>query len=378
MSDNCQILETGVYAMKYYFEGFLRDNNTAGTRNYIGIVCSVICSNTVAKEIAEQIPEAVPILHSNGCAQLGDDFHLTKNMLIGVTSNPNIRAALIVGLGCETNQVKGMLESISLNKPVKGIEIQQLAGRRNTISHGLKLAGEWTVNKEKRQRLSISYLNIGIVITDIDDDSLTKAAPVIGKVIDLLIENRATVIMGVNEDFEAGHALSNYTCNEGAEVKLQNLHYRFKRKRWQDPYQQYKSENHMPYEEEEDINSPKPSVLLNYAEAPETSGLYLAKASQNLTETLSNLASCGCNVSIVLSSRGILSGSVAMPCMTITVKQTDSLFEELVDYTITEDTASAEAEKIVTELIRISSGKETSLEQHQLGEFSIPHIGTTF
>ncbi len=76
--------------MSYTFKGFPREDGSVGTRNYIGVVSSVICSSTVVRDIAEKIPSAVPFIHGNGCAQIGDDFQLTKNVLMGVTKNPNL------------------------------------------------------------------------------------------------------------------------------------------------------------------------------------------------------------------------------------------------------------------------------------------------
>src|SRR5699024_4621985 len=114
-----------------------RDDGKVGTRNFVGIVSSVICSSAVVREISERVSGTIPIVHGNGCAQLGDDFKLTKNMLIGMSSSPNIHSALLVGLGCETNQVGGLLRNIPKVKPIEGIGIQQLAGGTNTIEKGV-------------------------------------------------------------------------------------------------------------------------------------------------------------------------------------------------------------------------------------------------
>src|SRR5690625_2426785 len=109
--------------MKNTFEGYVRSDGTAGTRNHIGIVSSVICSSIVTNEISEKVKGAVPIIHSNGCAQLGDDFQVTKDMLVGVASNPNLYASLLVGLGCDTNQISDLLDGIPKTKPIKEIGI---------------------------------------------------------------------------------------------------------------------------------------------------------------------------------------------------------------------------------------------------------------
>src|SRR5699024_1466204 len=126
-----------------HFNGYLRNDGSVGTRNFIGIVSSVICSSIVVNEVSREVESAIPIVHSNGCAQLGDDFKTTKNMLVGVATKPNLYASLLIGLGCETNQISGLLKSIPKIKPLKGIGIQQLAGGSNTIESGISNANKW-------------------------------------------------------------------------------------------------------------------------------------------------------------------------------------------------------------------------------------------
>src|SRR5699024_3622596 len=197
--------------MNYSFEGFKRADGTAGTRNYVGIVSSVICSSAVVREISEKVSMTIPIVHANGCAQLGDDFTLTSDMLVGVSSNPNFHSALLVGLGCETNQVSGLLKQIPKTKPIKGIGIQQLAGGTNTIQKGASIAELWAKEamKQKRTTFPLSSLTVGILNVDSDQDSFSKTSPIIGEVVDRLIENNAKVVMGLSKTLEpAGHLLS--------------------------------------------------------------------------------------------------------------------------------------------------------------------------
>src|SRR5699024_7841687 len=106
-------------------------------------------------EVSREVESAIPIVHSNGCAQLGDDFKTTKNMLVGVATNPNLYASLLIGLGCETNQISGLLKSIPKIKPLKGIGIQQLAGGSNTIESGISIANKWNDEIKQENRVSV-------------------------------------------------------------------------------------------------------------------------------------------------------------------------------------------------------------------------------
>ncbi|MGE6375943.1 UxaA family hydrolase [Peribacillus muralis] len=374
--------------MAYSFEGYPRLDGSAGTRNYIGVVCSVVCSSVIAKEISESVHEAIPIVHTNGCAQLGDDFKVTKNMLVGVASNPNLYAALLVGLGCETNQISGLLKSIPKTKPIQGIGIQQLAGGENTIKKGIQIAKQWAVEitEEKRERLPISSLTVGIVTTDMDESTLNKVSLVVGGVVDLLVDNDATVIMGLTDTLEpVGSMLSQRSENEEVKNKLSNLGEGLHRKRWK--YVKNQRITHGSFSDEKKnlaaleikmTGKNQIRSLLDYSDIPIEKGLHLTKSSSNIVETVSNMASSGCNIVMVVSSRGILTGSIALPCMTVAPQTSDGPFNELIDYMITEDDHSIQVKRVISELLNISSGKQTNLEKFELGEFSIPHVGTTF
>src|SRR5690625_2481533 len=372
--------------MKNTFEGYVRSDGTAGTRNHIGIVSSVICSSIVTNEISEKVQGAIPIIHSNGCAQLGDDFQVTKNMLVGVASNPNLYASLLVGLGCETNQISGLLESVPKSKPLKGIGIQQMAGGKNTIESGVSIAGSWSEEalKEKRETLPLSLLKVGVVAVDIDEQSLKKITPVVNGVINTLLKNDASVVMGLTDTLEpAGDIIAENVEDIDLKQKLVNISEGMHRRRWKEN-KEYEvqsfsgEEKNIASLEARLIGTNKINSLLNYNEKPEEKGLHLMKSSSNIVETLSNIASIGCNFAIILSSRGILTSSVAIPCMTIAPQDSGGSFEELVDYKVAEGKTNKQVEKVFQDLISFASGKQTVLEEYELGEFSIPHVGTTF
>lgn len=373
--------------MAYYFDGYLRESGVAGTRNYIGIISSVICSSAVVREIAEKVPGTVPFVHANGCAQLGDDLKLTKNMLIGVASNPNIHSALIVGLGCETNQVSGLLKSAPTTKKVKGIGIQQLAGGGNTIEKGAAITSEWAAAaaQQARQRLPLSSLTIGILYVDLDEESLSILAPVISQVTDKLIDDGVNLIIGMSKTLEpAGGLLAKRMEDPVEREKLQKSSEGLQRLRWDDrrngsaTFNEF-TEEHIRHaaREVELTGSRAISSILSYGEEPEKTGLHLMNTSSNLVESLSKMASSGCSAVLIVSSRGVLTGSVALPCITITAENEDSAFNELVDYSVAPDGAD-HAGNIIGLVQEVSSGKLTKLEELDLGEFSIPHLGTTY
>lgn len=374
--------------MNYSFKGYLRDDGSVGTRNYVGIVSSVICSSAVVRDISDRVSGTISIVHSNGCAQLGDDLKLTKNMLVGVSSNPNLHSALLVGLGCETNQVSGLLKSIPKTKPIKAIGIQQLAGGENTINKGLLITKQWVkeASEQKRETFPLSSLTVGILNVDLDYDSLTKVVPTIGQVVDRLVDMDVKVIMGLSKTLEpAGLVLSERVSDIVEKKKLIKSSEGLQRLRWDDAekgsstYNDFSEEQLKLAIEESKLTGTKPiNGILSYGEIPTNNGLHLMSISSNLVESLSKMASSGCNIVLIVSSRGILTGSVALPCMTITPENNEEAFNELIDYIISKEDVSEHDEKIINALIDVCSGMQTKLEELDLGEFSIPHLGTTY
>ena len=102
------------------FMGYCRANGKVGTRNEIWIINTVGCVNTTAQRIAEiartryagQVDGIYAFSHPFGCSQLGDDLNKTRNLLAGLASNPNAGGVLIIGLGCENNQLQRLIEPV--------------------------------------------------------------------------------------------------------------------------------------------------------------------------------------------------------------------------------------------------------------------------
>ena len=108
------------------FQGFVRPNGKVGTRNYVAIVSTVNCSATVCKQIARafegdaladypNIDGVFSVTHGTGCgAGSGDNHRQMQRVMWGYISHPNCAAVLLVGLGCEGNQVSFLLDAYGL------------------------------------------------------------------------------------------------------------------------------------------------------------------------------------------------------------------------------------------------------------------------
>ncbi|WP_252314175.1 UxaA family hydrolase [Sinobaca sp. H24] len=90
------------------------------------------------------------------------------------------------------------------------------------------------------------------------------------------------------------------------------------------------------------------------------------------------MASAGCGAALVISSRGIFTGSVAMPSIMIAPSSEGGMYDELIDYKISSKNVETQMEDITETIINVCSGQKSSIENLDLGEFSISHSGTPF
>ncbi len=212
------------------FQGILRSNGCVATRNYIGILTSVNCSATVARAIADYFrrdinPKAlsafpnvdgvVALTHGAGCAvdAIGQGLSLLQRTLAGYARHANFAGLLIVGLGCETNQISALLERQGLQEGphLKAFTIQNSGGTRQTIRKGIEKIGAMLseANNIIRQPLPVSHLVVGLQCGGSDGYSGITANPVLGASVDLLVRNGGTAILSETpEIYGAEHLLT--------------------------------------------------------------------------------------------------------------------------------------------------------------------------
>ena len=149
------------------FQGFRRANGKVGTRNYIGVLTSVNCSATVARQIAARVERdllpdypnvdgVVALTHGTGCgmADSGEGYANLQRVLWGYARNPNFVGVLIVGLGCEVNQIDFLLEAYGIQRgPLfQVMNIQNAGGSAKTIQAGIDMIRPMLVEADKARR----------------------------------------------------------------------------------------------------------------------------------------------------------------------------------------------------------------------------------
>ena len=230
------------------FQGYLRADGRVGTRNYIGVLTSVNCSATAARFIAEAVEEriladyphvdgVVALTHSTGCgmAGAGDGYDNLQRVLWGHVRHPNFAGALLVGLGCEVNQIDFLLEAYGIQRGpfLQTMNIQETGGLRSTVERGRDLIRDMLpeVDRARRQPVAASELTVALQCGGSDGYSGITANPALGAAVDTLVRHGGTgVLAETPEIYGAEHLLTRRAVDERTGRKL------IERIRWWEDY----------------------------------------------------------------------------------------------------------------------------------------------
>jgi altronate hydrolase len=210
------------------FDGIVRDDGRVATRNYIGILTSVNCSATAARAIADHFrrdirPEAladfpnvdgvVALTHGMGCATAsdGEELQVLRRTLGGYAKHPNFAAILVVGLGCETNQIQGLVAQEGLEEGVKlaTFNIQDTGGTAKTVAKGIALIQAMLpeANRVARVPVPLRHLTVGLQCGGSDGYSGISANPALGAAVDLLVRHGGAAVLSETPEIYGGEHL---------------------------------------------------------------------------------------------------------------------------------------------------------------------------
>jgi altronate hydrolase len=231
------------------FEGIVRADGRVATRNYLGILTSVNCSATTAKLIADQfrrpgllddfpnVDGVVALTHGAGCgmASQGEGFDVLQRTLTGYAEHPNFAGFLLLGLGCEVNQVASLAEKWTLDatKAVRTMTIQEEGGTAATVRAGTAALLEMlpAANEVSRTTVPASELVLGLNCGGSDAYSGITANPALGAAVDLLVRHGGTAILGETpEIYGAEHLLTRRAVSQEVADRL------VERIRWWEKY----------------------------------------------------------------------------------------------------------------------------------------------
>ncbi|WP_029354359.1 altronate dehydratase family protein [Bosea sp. 117] len=195
------------------FQGFRRPDGRAGTRNYVGVLTSVNCSALVARMIADHFRDparlapypgvdgVVALTHKSGCsiAEGGRSMDMLRRALGGYARHPNFAGVLLVGLGCEDNQIEGLLrdERLETGPRLRTLIMQEEGGTRSSIAAGIRAVEELLAlaAEARREPIPASELVVGLQCGGSDSFSGISANPALGAAADRLVACGGTAIL---------------------------------------------------------------------------------------------------------------------------------------------------------------------------------------
>ena len=397
------------------FMGYRRDNGKVGTRNYIGILTSVNCSATAARMIASAFgPEemanypnvdgVVAFVHGTGCgmAGQGEGFDALQRVLWGYARNPNHAGIVMVGLGCEMNQIDWLLEAYGLKQgPLfKAMNIQDTQGLAKTVETGIEMVRAMLpeANKCQREPCPVSELMVALQCGGSDALSGITANPALGYACDLLVAQGGTAVLAETpEIYGAEHLLTRRACDEKTGEKLIQLI-----KWWED----YTARNKGSMD-----NNPSPgnkrgglttilekslgaaakggttplNGVYKYAEPVTAKGFTFMDSPGYDPASVTGQIASGCNLVTFTTGRGSAFGSKPSPCVKIATNT--EMYTRLIDdmdinagAMLTEDLSLEEkGREIYQLLLDVASGRQSKSEAQGLGDYEfVPwQIGAT-
>ncbi len=388
------------------FDGYHRADGQVGTRNYIGVMATVNCSATVVARIAKHFSQhplleqsnidgIVPITHQSGCGIAGGDSNelsLLQRVLTGYLKNPNFYAWVVVGLGCEVNQTKSLVDAnkASFCVPVHTLDIQGEGGTTAATEKGIAQIEALLQEAAKcqRQPAPLSALKVGLQCGGSDGWSGVTANPALGAAVNHIVNNGGSAILAETPEIYGAEQLllARAANSDIAESLVEKIDW------WKDYLAQHNQTMN---------NNPSPGNLaggittilekslgavaksgtstlqgvLSYAESASTRGLLFMDSPGFDPCSVTGEIAAGANLICFTTGRGSTFGAAGAP--TLKLASNHQLYTRMSDDmdvdcgAIASGDASIEqiGEDIFQTIIDTASGRLTASEKLGLGEY---------
>lgn len=376
------------------FMGYRRPNGRVGIRNEIWIINTVGCVNKTSEILAREgnrlygnkCDGIFNFVHPFGCSQLGDDQKTTQLILKGLVEHPNAAGVLVLGLGCENNNIP-LFKTVLGETDEKRVKFMSAQDFDDEISEGLRLIGELAeyAASFRREECDVSELVIGLKCGGSDGFSGLTANPLIGRVSDRIIgEGGSTVLTEVPEMFGAETILMNRCVDTEVFEKTVSLINDFKD--YFTSHDQVVYENPSPGNKKGGITTLEDKSLgcvqksgsadvvdvLELGHGVKKQGLNLLTGPGNDIVAVTNLTASGCHMILFSTGRGT---PVGAPVPTVKIATNSALAERKphwIDFSAGEILNGKElTEELFDYIISVANGARTNNERNGYREISI-------
>ncbi len=400
------------------FQGIRRQDGRVATRNYIGILTSVNCSAHVADLIAQafrrnpltgedplaewpNVDGVVALTHKTGCGMTqGEPLSILRRTLGGFARHANFSHVIGIGLGCEVNQIGGLLEEQRLAGRLRSMDIQEMGGSRKTVQAGIDFVREVVAeaNRVTRETVPASELCVALQCGGSDGYSGITANPALGAASDLVVRHGGTVILSESpETYGAEHLFTRRAVSEEVGQKLVDvMHW------WEDYTSKLGAEmdaNPSPGNKLGGLTTILEKSLGAMAKAGSTNLVDVVRYAEAVTQrgfvfmdtpgydpvAATGQVAGGANLLCFTTGRGSVFG--CKPTPSIKLATNTPMYERMVDdmdincgtIVTGEETVQQVGERIFQHMLRTASGERTKSEEFDFGgaEFAPWPMGAT-
>jgi (2R)-sulfolactate sulfo-lyase subunit beta len=375
--------------------GYRRENGRVGVRNHVVILPVDDISNAACEAVAGHIEGTLALPHSYGRLQYGEDLELHFRTMIGTGSNPNVAAAVVIGI--EENWTKRVADGIAkTGKPVASFSIEG-SGDLETVRRASWKAKEFVqwASELRREAVELEDLTVSIKCGESDTTTGLGSCPTVGTAVDLLVEAGASVFFGETSELTGGeHLIAERTATPELRKKFEETYDAYVsgiEARGVDllgsqPTQGNVAGGLSTIEEKALGNIEKTGTgevigVLEPAEAPQDGpGLYFMDSSSAAAEHVTLMAAGGAVVHMFPTGQGNVVGNPIVPVIKVTANpNTASSMAEHIDVDVSgllsrEITLPEAGELLMDNLRRTVNGRVTSAEALGHREFSMTRL----
>jgi altronate dehydratase len=408
-------------AQMRYFQGYARPGGRVGTRNYVAVLSTVNCSASVARQVRDRfrtedfarkfphVDGVAAFTHGSGCAvDRGEPLAILQRVLVGFARHPNVAGYVMIGLGCEVNNLPAMRAADRLDKngqrgPLAPVflDIQACGGTRRTVAAGVAAVARMlaAANRLRRTPQPLSKLVLAENCGGSDGYSGLTANPALGVASDELVRYGGTSVLAETPEVcGAEHLLTRRALSPAVGQQLVALI-----RWWQEHARLHGSSidyNPSPGNQAGGLTtlsekslgavakggqSPLAAVY-RYAEPIRSAGFCFMDTPGYDPVSMTGLVAGGCNIAVFTTGRGSVFGLKPVPCLK--VASHTPLYhrmEEDMDFNAGgildgRETVEQAGLRLFEQLVAVAGGQKTKSELAGVGdeEFVPWHLGPVF